>query len=227
MKMYTLLLFLFSLTSGFSQTLPVVCDPACDWSQANQYTKQIRLLDPDCVVNVTYRSLFCDGVWKFHVDNIEQVEGCNGWGSITNLMEQHRQYSGLLDYITQGLVIQGLTTAGVPVCSTGTFQSNTEVYTASCGIWVYCEYNVDANTAVCPEWDGPLPHYDSPTKVKVWKWQSCGTTCCKRTYRTCKIWDENSQGYYTHIERAGPPVQVGDCTLQSNYSRPCESGCGE
>lgn len=217
-------------TPLWSQAPPPACDPDCDWTGVQQTTRRIELKDPDCIADITYRKLLCNGVWKYQIDGMEVVEGCTSqWGGLSGLLEQHKSYSALNDYLSMGLVSQGLTSSGVPNCTTGTYQSFTEVYTASCGIWVWCDYEINESAIPnCPFWDGPLPAFGTPKKVRVSKWQSCGTTCCKRVYRTCRKTQEGLYSDYTHIERVGPPVQVGPCTLANNYApRQCESGCGE
>lgn len=223
-------LAIVTFLEAHSQPAPPVCDSECDWSGAQQQTRRVELRDPDCYVDVVYRRIICNGVIKFVIDDYTVVDGClNQWGGLSGLMEQHKSYSALLDYITMGLVSQGLTSSSVPPCSTGAYQSFTDVYTASCGVWAYCDYEINENaTPTCVGWQGPPPTFGAPKKVRVSKWQSCGTTCCKRTYRTCRGSHPDTGESYTKIERTGPPVQVGDCTLKAQFAPlPCQSGCGE
>lgn len=78
----------------------------------------------------------------------------------------------------------------IPDCSTGgkTFFN---IYTARCGVWVKCSYKVDTQGEVMKDigYDGncPLPYsHNGDSYIDVWKWQSCGEVCCKKTYTVCK-----------------------------------------
>lgn len=67
-------------------------------------------------------------------------------------------------------------------------------YTARCGVWVKCSYVVDPNTQVekddCYQGDCPsLVQHNGAHYIDVWRWQPCGTTCCKKQYELCKEYD--------------------------------------
>jgi hypothetical protein len=100
-------------------------------------------------------------------------------------------------------------------------------YTASCGLWVKCEYTIDPAQRVCDaDWRGPFPDYGpiGNKKISSWKWQSCGVTCCKKTYSICKISHMTDNGYDIHIKSVSK-VKIGECTNPDNFVSPCEDGC--
>jgi hypothetical protein len=111
------------------------------------------------------------------------------------------------------------------------------IYTANCGVWVKCSYQIDPNAEVRKDYgyqgDCPSPvSYNGASYIDLWKYQSCGTICCKKTYTLC-------------IDKTEGIVQINDvqrtritqdenCTLQGNFINwrapyeeyQCQDGCG-
>lgn len=104
-----------------------------------------------------------------------------------------------------------------------------KIYSASCGIWLSCEYQITPQVPVCEKGYNPLPD-PSATTVKTWKWQPCGTTCCKRTYTYSRTFDAGSGHYLIRIQQLSKQ-QLGPCTNDpapggdDTYGKPCENGC--
>lgn len=71
----------------------------------------------------------------------------------------------------------------------------------------------------------PYPHYGiNPTKVKVYKWQSCGEVCFENTYELCKKVSPISSLTITTMTKVSS-VPKGKCSLQTNYAKDCQNGC--
>ncbi|MFH1049613.1 MAG: hypothetical protein V1779_01640 [bacterium] len=106
-------------------------------------------------------------------------------------------------------------------------------YTASCGIWVNCTYDISNTQPVCEQgFDLPLPHYNDGNgdKVKVWRWQSCGQTCCERVYQVCKAPSATHPGSFVIQIQAMQKNRIAPCTQAPDgsspkYAKPCEDGC--
>lgn len=206
-------------------TTPLGSDTECTGWVGPQ-TVDIQLQMPDCFAEITYYTRTCStsaGVFTDYVITGMSVdEGCGGWDSETSMF--HLKRDGLREYVSLGLIdLQSRNSA--PECGQGAPATYANVYTAACGIWVYCEYELPPNPdPVCPDWQGPLPHFGTnPTKVRVHKWQSCGEACCRRTYSVCWKRDDLQNDY--RIINLISKERLGDCTGQSNYSQPCSDGC--
>jgi hypothetical protein len=206
----------FVLGSGLLQAQnPCQNNPSCPWGPPTTIT--IDLPAPHCNATITYVQRICGGMREISIVNQTINDGCGGWDQ---LIIYHYNYSGLQDFITQGLLIA--TTFDTPPPCPASTQMLANVYTASCGIWLYCEYNLPSVVSYNCEmgWTGPPPHTPgTPAKVKSWKWQSCGTTCCRRVYSICT----NSSGV-KNISLVSKQ-QLTPCSEQGNYAKPCENGC--
>jgi hypothetical protein len=177
---------------------------------------QTNLYAPDCTIDVQYTVYNCGGVNTYEITSYS-VEGiCEGMDS---LLIYHYRLSALEEYIS--LTILQVETSGPYGPCPGGVQTS-RIFTASCGIWVGCEYTVDPATRDCDQgYDAPYPDYGvNPTKVKAYKWQSCGEVCCVATYETCQ--DPTTSILRTTKVSAVP---VNQCSLQSKYAAPCQTGC--
>lgn len=198
-------------------------EAGCTVILSNQ-TRTMTLRDPDCNVIVTYDVLDCGGVRAIQIKSYTVEGSCQ---AMTDFSIYHYNLSSLNEYISLALIeYDADDNGGVPDCSQGS-RTFIKVYTASCGIWVGCEYEVDPATRDCDMgYEPPYPDYGtSPTKVKVYKWQSCGEVCCVNTYTICKIPSTISPGTYINSMMKVSSVPSGTCTLQSNYATQCQTGC--
>mgnify|MGYP000911886231 CR=1 FL=1 len=184
----------------------------------------MNLSQPDCNVTVKFKTRQCTtatGVWTdIAIIGWTVHGGCGGFDSKTYF---HHNFSGLKEYVILGLLSDFRFTQGIEACPDSRILAN--VYSAACGVWVCCEYTVDPASAVCETgWNGPPPHYGTaPTKVKSCKWQSCGTTCCRRTYSVC-LKSIPSGNNIRDIQLLGKE-KLGPCSGESQYAKPCEHGC--
>lgn len=215
--------FLFASINVASQTIDWDAECAVDnqgcgpWVEEIDY--QLTLASPDCYAYVTYKHRTC----TVNGETFEEIvitswtlpSGCGGWDEKEYF---HQTYQGAKEYIILGLLSLKYVN-GLESCPQK--RKKASVYTAACGIWVCCEYQVTPAEPVCETgYNLPLPHYGTPSKVKVCKWQPCGTVCCRRNYEMCK----NELGL-TIINLVGK-TRLGDCTGQNQYgSKPCEDGC--
>lgn len=213
---------------------PILLNAQCDgdnpnctaWSTANTVT--ISLGDPECNASVSYVTRICNGVREFYVTGFNVNWGCVGFDSPLSYF--HRNRNALHEYFVLGLISQYAGTIGytVPPCSTGANQI-VQTYVASCGIWLACEYTLpDEVQYACDRgWTGPPPHTTvSPKKVKSWKWFSCGTQCCKRTWNVCEASSGDGSGStYTKATLVGKTA-IGECSGQATFNpKPCETDC--
>lgn len=197
-------------------------EAGCTVIQANK-SMVLDLRAPDCDVEVHYDILDCGGNLSIRINSYNVTGSCQ---AMTSFSIYHYSLSSLDEYISLALLesLANRMSPAVPTCP----QNKTviKVYTANCGIWVGCEYEVNPASRFCdPGYDPPYPEYGTnPTKVKVYKWQPCGEVCCVNTYTICKKISSIS-GNYFYVMTKVSSVPSGTCTLQSKYSTTCQTGC--
>lgn len=222
-----LIMILFACTTGHAQA------PACESTDCTEWidvsggvSMALITYNPDCGIAAKAKTRVCNGVREFYLYDIVKLnDGCSGFDEKT---VNHHNFSGFNDYVTNAFMSSTYISSyfgTIPHCSTAARQQVANVYTASCGVWIACEYPVDPQTAECPAvWEGDPPHFGTnPTKVKVWKWQSCGTTCCKRVFELCTF---GSTLQFMGIKQVSKGA-MQPCSLQPLYSPDwnCEDGC--
>lgn len=188
------------------------------WSY--EVVRNVKVYYPDCDVDVSFKTRICNGRVEYFITNIRVNEGCGGWDNVTYL---HKSYSGFMDYVTQALMDAIWENSGaIPYCPSTDYQT-VSVYSASCGIWVFCEYVLEANyERTCPDWQGPYPEFGvNPKMLRVYQWQSCGTACCKRVFSICR----STTTYQMNIKQLSKGRYSAECSGQANYSTPCQDGC--
>jgi hypothetical protein len=217
------LAFIFILYPGiiFSQS---TCPPdtGTNCSPWNIGTYQTTTENPGCVLTVSYRWRNCDGNYQIYIDNIQKSGNCEFLGSEGGSSSSFQEWLDLVLIEEIANLYGEYPPEECPATSTKAI-----FYTASCGLWVKCEYTVDPASRVCdPDWRGPVPDYyaNGVRKIKYWKWQSCGITCCKKTYSICKTMHTTDNGYDINIQ-AVSKVKIGNCSNPDNVVTPCEDGC--
>ncbi|GIV55436.1 MAG: hypothetical protein KatS3mg040_0204 [Candidatus Kapaibacterium sp.] len=218
-------------TIALSQTLCPPDEPGCSPWQSE--TINLTLGPPDCVAQVTYLWRVCNGRLEIALEEsgIQPLAGCGGWD---RLVLYHHSYSGLLDYITQGTLThllenQTYSNWGVqypiPDCQQGSLRT-ASVYTAACGIWLSCTYNVNSRESCEQGYQFPDPNFDPQTNtVKTWKWHPCGQTCCKREYEICTQPNPLQPLSTVYSLRLIGKYALLPCSQQDQYAKPCEDGC--
>lgn len=205
----------------------VFAQPACTdnstgctaWT--SEATVALTLIDPDCKVTVFYQTRVCNGVTEYFITNYVPQVGCEMFDP--NSMYFHKRRDQLTEYVTTGFLSQ-ISKGTVPHCSTGV-KTISNVYVASCGIWVCCTYNVTLPAVSCDPGFGTPPHTPTnPPTVQSCKWKSCGTQCCKRTYEMCEKADGDG-GTTLDLKLTGK-VTLGPCSGAATFApRPCETDC--
>ncbi|ROL55733.1 hypothetical protein D9V84_10800 [Bacteroidetes/Chlorobi group bacterium Naka2016] len=188
-------IFLFVNVSLRAQQLPNDCastDPCnAPWNEvwiepqyASDYTSQEAFIFA-CRIHLFYR--WCNGQVQLMID-WDETECLNGNFFNTGQFFE-KDFSGLKEFVEYKTLLFALdwgVIPGVPNCIDNNDKVVVTFYTARCGVWIKCSYKVDLSVPVerddcyqgnCPS---PLPHNGQPY-VDVWKWQSCGETCCKKT----------------------------------------------
>ena len=198
-------------------------DYGCESVITQHITFEIPI--PECTISLTYEKYVCpDGSTAYDLRDITTFGICDGMRDLNIL---HYSLSSLDELVTLAFFeeIQSIEGIEYEDLINGVFFVRT--YTASCGIWVGCEYTVDPGTRLCDNgYQPPYPDYymGEMQKVKAYKWQPCGITCCKRTY---KYWIEGPVGQQ-HYEATylGSEMVSPECTGQALYNPlQCENGC--
>jgi hypothetical protein len=199
-------------------------DPCGTWNGPIQYDMELR--DPFCDVSFDLYWRECNGVIEYYYDNLMTSGNCEEMEDLQHNAEYLNSMHEMIE--TALLEDRVVIDETVPWCNEGHVLM-AKVYSAACGIWVKCTYTVDpsANPPDCDDdWNGNPPHYQDGAefKVDIWKHQSCGETCCRKTYKFCYKTSPLSGDQYLYMEKL-PPEKLIECTDQSNYVNPCYDGC--
>ncbi len=225
-----LFVFLFQFSGVMAQPCPP--DSNCD-AWGDTLWIRLGLGEPDCDVWVFYLKRFCNGsnVPEFFITSISVEEECE---SLPGLSLYENNLNVGLEFAISSFVERVSERGSFPPCgfADDTFPEPSDttmsvrIYSASCGIWVHCTYEVDPDSRECdPGFDLPYPEEgENPTTVTVAKWQACGNTCCRRTYQYC--WqDDLTFGDRFVRMRLLSKERITDCSEQSEYDRDCQDGC--
>jgi hypothetical protein len=228
MKNKTLLLFTFTfillnmLFTTFSSAQNI-CPPDTG-SNCNPWqfaTYQTTTDNPDCNLSVYYHYRICNNVYQIYIDSLIKSGNCN-------YLNDNSGATSFQDWLNLVLIEETTNLYGInPAHDCPDSSLKVIFYTASCGLWVKCEYTVDSTSRVCdPDWRGEYPDFSlgGKRKIRFWKWQSCGITCCKKTYSICKTPSTTGSGYIIHINSVSKQ-KIGNCTNPDNFIQPCQDGC--
>lgn len=193
-------------------------------------TEFVRSAFPPCQFIFTYRFRICSGIREYVFDDIKFQGVCEAYESFAIY---HYTYNSLLDMATQTF-LENVHNGddppqNFPDCDNGTAPQLAYIYTASCGVWVGCEYQIEPGSRNC-EFGAkePYPDYtvDDVEKVKIWQWQSCGTTCCRRVFEYCMKQSPIPGFGEMKVARLVSKQRLFECSEQSKYtSAPCMDGC--
>ncbi len=224
MKFAFIICFLLLTSSNLakSQTWGCAEDPGGCGSWTTQ-TLSYTLPDTDCLITCEYRYRICGGVFQWEYKDVVTTGNC---AFMQNFNYLHYNFSSINELLDILILADFKDNGYIGTCPTNT--TTAQFYSASCGIWLYCEYDIEPQTPRCEQGYDNVPT-PGPRTVKTWKWQSCGTTCCKRTYVLCKEYDSAAGGVITKI-KGFSKEKIGNCTQEPGgsspkYARPCEDGC--
>lgn len=229
---------LFVVTSSYAQYGNPNCpgDSAdCTEWDSTIINKKVQLsFDHDQYAYVSYRFRYCNGILEIFIDNIQVIDNA---GHLREFNIQHYDFATLRSVIELGLITDHARTIGIDSLNPTFDCSNTvswvNFYSATCGIYLRCEYKRANYSRECDSgYVPPYPefHFEIPY-VYIDKWQSCGTNCCKRTYRICRDSTENpspSSAFTPNeiIRIISTNIEsISWCTEQHKYNKTCYTNC--
>lgn len=240
-----IILLLVSCCDLYSQwPNPITCPHdtmVCPWDTTILDRKVQLSFRHDQYAFVTYRVRKCNGVTEVEILDVLTY---NNSGYLDTFTIEHFEFSSLRAAVELGLMteherdlgIEGLEQGSPPNCQDTTTFVN--FYAASCGIFVNCIYDYSNRFFCSRGMDEPYPDYDSSSfkKVVYKRWQSCGSACCKKTYKICRDWSSSSNHGVTGVNTSNSIeilriIQMNvtttvPCTEQSKYgSKTCETTC--
>lgn len=186
---------------------------------------------------VAYYWRDCNGVIEIIIDwdNTTLVDP----GFFTHGSYEEIDFDGAMEYMKSHILEDVIYDSGVtiPDCINGT-KKFINIYTARCGVWVKCSYKVDTEAEIMKD-DGyvgncPLPYsHNGVPYIDVWKWQSCGEICCKKSYELCREYSPISGDSVIRIKNvstgAAPGEQCSDQGVFKDWKTgvpyPCKDGC--
>lgn len=213
-----IIMFLPTLLEAQSICPPDTGTNCTSWQYA---TYQTTTDNPDCNLTVYYHYRICNNNYQIYVDSLIKSGNCN-------YLNDNSGATSFQDWLNLVLIEETTNLTGINTPNDCPDSSLKAIfYTASCGLWVKCEYTVDSTSRICdPDWRGTYPDYSAggTRKIRFWKWQSCGITCCKKTYSICKTSAPTGSGYIIHINSVSKQ-KIGNCTNPDNFILPCQDGC--
>jgi len=215
-----MLILVFSPNDLESQSL---CPPdtgtnCSNWAIGIFTTSTVK---PKCNLFVRYRWRNCDGNYQIYVDEVNKTGNCE-------LLIQDDDMTSFQEWLDLVLIEEITNLPGqYPPEDCPNTNQKVIFYTATCGIWVKCQYTVLEENRVCDDdWRGPTPDYDNGGNrvVDHWKWQPCGITCCKKTYNICRQPVIGTAAYTIQIKGV-TKMKIGECSNPEGFTSPCDSGC--
>lgn len=172
---------------------------------------------------IKYRRRICNGIEHFVVDEFKAFD--NGL-YLDTVRVYHYNYTAFSDLVDIYL-LQRVYEPTTITTSVDTPRVLVQIYKASCGVWVQCTYQIDSLFTQCDSgYVDPFPHYTRLQSLPIYKWQSCGSVCCKKTYEVYK-----TLGTSNHVILKVKSITIerspcdSTCTEQYKYTKPCEDGC--
>jgi len=211
---------LFVMMANFytaKSQLDCTIDDACGVWAPGSDTIRIILNAPECKILIVYEWRICNGVYEYSYGTPIATGNCVQMADFSIYEYDFSSILEMADMIIAEEVGQMNNHPVATDCSIGTVRKMKR-YAASCGVWVKCSYKVDVNATVYKDrgYVGECPARDENDFIDVWKWQSCGETCCSRTYDICTYTSPIHGSSEVRVTQY-PAVQVGECTEQGNY----------
>ncbi|MCU0323490.1 MAG: hypothetical protein MUE72_13820 [Chitinophagaceae bacterium] len=242
--LFIITILLIALSDTYAQWPNTILCPtdttACPWDTTIVNRRVQLSYKHDQYALVTYRVRVCNGVTEIEIISISTLDNA---GQLRTFTIEHYEFSTLRSAIELGLMtdherengINGLTQGSPADCSDTVSYVN--FYTASCGIFVACIYDYSSRY-FCSRGINPYPDYDSASfkKVVYRRWQSCGSACCKKTYKICRDSSTTISHGFTGVNQEGQNrilriIQMSTtttvwCTEANKYlPKSCETTC--
>lgn len=224
--LFAILVFLFSISFEEVEAQSWGCADQQGGCNGGWTTQNLTYTIPNtnCIISCNYRFRVCNGVFQWEYTNVTSTGNCT---FMQNFNYLHYSFSSVNELLDMLILSDFNDNQVIRNCENGT--TNTAMfYSAACGIWLSCEYDIAPQTPRCEQGydDVPAP---GPTTVKTWKWQPCGVTCCQRVYNICNQLNPVTN-VRTTIINAMTKTKIGNCTQEPGgsapkYAKPCEDGC--
>lgn len=236
---------LFVVTTGYAQygnpNCPGDSADCTEWDSTVQKYVQLSH-EHDQYAFITYKFRYCNDVLEFFIEGIQLLDNS---GQLREFNIQHYDFATLRSVIELGLITEHEKQIGIdslpPVnlADSSSFDCRDTVrvvnfYSATCGIFLECVYWRHDRTRVCDSgYVPPYPedNFEQSTVIHT-KWQSCGTNCCKRSYKICRDLsaDVGVVGYpYTRnrmLRIISTNIEsISWCTEQHKYNKTCYTNC--
>lgn len=219
-----ILIMLFTSFNIFALDCPT--DTSCGTWSATKHIQKDLTFSGIVYADIWYRQRNCNGTIEYVIDSLHANDNAGIMDSVDYL---HFNFKSFFEILMLSIIedADGILNANTPDCSQDTIQI-AHFYTASCGVWVKCSYKIEDGSRQCDTgYEPPYPDYINGANkwVDIYKWQSCGDVCCKRTYSICK---QDGDIKITQYQKDTD----GDCTGQGTFINwktglpiPCQVGC--
>ena len=147
MKQVFIITFVMLLAFTIQAEAQVSCldSTGCSIIDSNK-TISMGLRDPDCDVTIHYEVWDCGGIKSIKINSYTVDGSCT---AMTDFSIYHYSLSSLEEYISLALIERETEESGtIPLCCS-CLKLMIKLYTASCGIWVACEYEVNPASMEC------------------------------------------------------------------------------
>lgn len=195
-----------------------------EWTRV--LSSQAIHLEGGCYVEYEADVRLCNGIAEFRIVSVRAATTPgNNCAALLSLNIDEFSISALMEKIDYAIIASHLSST-LPLCNNR--GQVVKIYSASCGAWVKCSWNLQSNTPDCDPGYLPIPEPPASGQIDSWHYQPCGIACCKRTYTACRDPLILIGPFLTRelVIKAEQKEQIGDCTLQSTYgANPCLHGC--
>jgi hypothetical protein len=228
---YILAFLLLFAVEAFSQTAPDCPpeNPNCPWEPFSYEMPLTQSGGTKAVV--TGRKRICNGQVEVVYDNVQAIRN-------SMFLEEdsyfEKNFSALRELIDLNMIENAEALFGINIPYCPELVSIFKMYAANSGVWVKCSYEVNPASESCDAgYEMPSPMYNKGGRywVDVYKWQSCGTACCRKDYKVCKEYAPDKYDVIINIVNMskGP---ISPCTREGEFKDwktgnviPCKAGC--
>ncbi|MBL8005043.1 MAG: hypothetical protein JNL36_08095 [Candidatus Kapabacteria bacterium] len=235
---WIVIICLFVLSTISIKAQSTGCDFPCDTSQWWEQVENIQIdnFDQDTTIGLNgiiyYRARICNGRWEFLLDSAVMFDNSK---FLDSLMIYHHNFSAFRDLIDLYIVEESIGIMNMPNCPDS--NTITKIYSAACGVWVRCRYEIDTNSRMCDSgFAAPFPDYtfNGIKYVDILKYESCGEICCEKTYTVCVKNNFTGLEPITFVKQIQKQrhQETPNCTLQNQFRDgrtnqliQCQDGC--
>ncbi len=224
--------------STFSLKAQLNCDFPCDSAWQN-VVSDIRLGGRNEGTGLNGRAFFkkrfCNGQWEFMLDSAVMYDNSKFLDSLLIYEHNYTAFRDLIDMYIMEHYIGQTSFPRVPFCPNSS--NITKIYSANCGVWLKCRYEITPNSRMCDSgFAPPFPDFtlNGLQYVDIWRWQPCGEVCCQKIYTVCTKASVVNNTLVTTVNqiRKQRHPNTPNCTLQNQFRDgitnqiiPCQDGC--